>query len=158
MPRAISLIDLPLTRCSRRIRPIVCTISIPHRPPLPKRTAQNSGCRSPSSEAQSAPIHRLTAPAIGYRSGRSWLPDLKLHHLAATRGLSTRRLLTNRSRVLNAGQSMDAACDISLSISLVRPRHSQTPTSGTTVVARTDRRVDRSPSHAGRRDWNVSLG
>jgi hypothetical protein len=29
--RAISLIDLPLTKCSRRIRPIVSTISIPHR-------------------------------------------------------------------------------------------------------------------------------
>ena len=30
--RAISLIDFPLPRCSRRIRPIVSTISIPHRP------------------------------------------------------------------------------------------------------------------------------
>jgi hypothetical protein len=29
--RAISVIDLPLTKCSRRIRPIVSTISIPHR-------------------------------------------------------------------------------------------------------------------------------
>ena len=30
--RAIYLIDFPLTKCSRRIRPIVSTISIPHRP------------------------------------------------------------------------------------------------------------------------------
>src|SRR5208282_1422715 len=30
--REISLIDFPLPRCSRRIRPIVSTISIPHRP------------------------------------------------------------------------------------------------------------------------------
>ena len=30
--RAISRIDFPLSRCSRRIRPIVSTISIPHRP------------------------------------------------------------------------------------------------------------------------------
>jgi hypothetical protein len=30
--RAISLIDFPLIKCSRRIRPIVSTISIPHRP------------------------------------------------------------------------------------------------------------------------------
>src|SRR5208283_2506777 len=30
--REISLIDFPLPRCSRRIRPIVSTTSIPHRP------------------------------------------------------------------------------------------------------------------------------
>ena len=30
--RAISLIDLPLTKCSRRIWPIVSTINIPDRP------------------------------------------------------------------------------------------------------------------------------
>src|SRR5271157_4473917 len=40
--RAISLIDLPLTKCSRLIRSIVSTISISHRPP------ENPG-RQPSS-------------------------------------------------------------------------------------------------------------
>src|SRR5580693_602954 len=54
--RAISLIDLPLTRCSRRIRPIVSTTSIPRHPLETKRAAQQSriqgvnfGRRSPGS-------------------------------------------------------------------------------------------------------------
>jgi hypothetical protein len=44
--RAISLIDLPWTKCSRRIRPIVSTTSIPHRPLRAKagsRPSQESG-------------------------------------------------------------------------------------------------------------------
>ena len=44
--RAISLIDFPWTKCSRRIRPIVSTISIPHRPLRAKagsRTNRKSG-------------------------------------------------------------------------------------------------------------------
>src|SRR5208337_3630692 len=44
--REISLIDFPLPRCSRRIRPIVSTISIPHRPLRAKagtRTNRKSG-------------------------------------------------------------------------------------------------------------------
>src|SRR5271165_2615388 len=44
--REISLIDFPLHRCSRRIRPIVSTISIPHRPLRAKagsRTNRKSG-------------------------------------------------------------------------------------------------------------------
>jgi hypothetical protein len=40
------LIDFPLIKCSRRIRPIVSTISIPHRPLQTKAgspTGQNQG-------------------------------------------------------------------------------------------------------------------
>ena len=40
--RAISLIDLPLTRCSRRIRPTVSTTNIPVARPPSKRTAQQA--------------------------------------------------------------------------------------------------------------------
>src|SRR5580704_3662220 len=55
--RAISLIVLPLRKCSRRIRPIVSTVSILPRCRFEsKRTAQqtslqgvNFGCRSPNS-------------------------------------------------------------------------------------------------------------
>jgi hypothetical protein len=52
--RAISLIDLPFDKCSRRIRPIVSTISIPQRPlqskagrPTDQYEGVNFGRRSP---------------------------------------------------------------------------------------------------------------
>src|SRR6516165_4590940 len=67
--RAISLIDLPLTRCSRRIRPIVSTTSIPRHPLETKRAAQQSriqgvnfGRRSPGSGVKFARRNTLVQP------------------------------------------------------------------------------------------------
>ena len=54
--RAISRIDLPLTKCSRLIRPIVSTISISHRPPL---TEAGSPAGRDSGGQSWTPIPRL---------------------------------------------------------------------------------------------------
>src|SRR5215468_5408987 len=58
--RAISLMVLPLRKCSRRIRPIVSTVSIPHPPASNRKRAAhqanlqgvNFGRRSPGSGGQ----------------------------------------------------------------------------------------------------------
>ena len=134
---------------------------------LPPHLAERprSGCTSESRsdrrgrEAEPAELADtgLTARGFGYRSGRSWPPEPEAASSCSHTRTSTRSLFTNRSRVLNAGQSMDVARDISLSISVIRPRHSQFPTSGATV-ARIDRRADRGSAHAGRPDWDINLG
>ena len=54
--RAISLIDFPLPRCSRRIRPIVSTTSIPHRPLRAKAG------RRPNREIGGSILHADDAP------------------------------------------------------------------------------------------------
>jgi hypothetical protein len=79
--RAISLIVLPLIKCSRRIRPIVSTVSIrPRRSLESRREAHqaklqgvNFGCRSPGSGGQNCtPNDSQTTPAK-----RNGMPELR---------------------------------------------------------------------------------
>jgi hypothetical protein len=61
-PRAISLIVLPLMKCSRRIRPIVSTVSIP--PHCSLRIKASSGSGQPSGGQFWTPIPRLMECAL----------------------------------------------------------------------------------------------
>src|SRR5437016_9201186 len=68
--RAISLIDLPLIKCSRLIRPIVSTISIPHRPLRTEAgspAATNSGGQfwTPIPRLRGSKLHAETHPFPG---------------------------------------------------------------------------------------------
>src|SRR5208282_2698058 len=114
--REISLIDFPLPRCSRRIRPIVSTISIPHRPLRAKagsRTNRKSGGQfwTPMTPLRGSILHAETHPGPSMVDEEIGMPAkrelsmrqlrylLRLHHDGVSAREIGRRLGVARSTI-----------------------------------------------------------